>query len=414
MIRHAWLLAAVSSAALLGVPLQRATAAQGKQRPLQIDSSYGCTACHADKRRAFLLGVHADRDIRCDKCHGGDPSSFTRPRAHRAPFVGKPTKLQTIQICSQCHADPNAMRQYGLPSGQLAELRSSRHGQLLLVRRDTNAPTCTDCHDAHTILPPSDARSNVHPLNIPATCARCHSDSLLMRRYDIPWNQYDEYRASAHGVGLFEQENLAAPTCVSCHGSHSALPPGVTEVANVCGQCHVLARQALFDGAHGNAARSGKLRGCLGCHANHSTEPIPSDSLAETCLKCHEGGSQAAVLGGQIEEWLLQAETQLADAGAALDAMTRAGRNIRDLRFRYRTARTNYLEMREAQHALDLAGVEDHGRRVVSIVRDIREAASVAHEQQWEHKLLVVPVWFLALAVVVLAAFKLAEVRRRH
>jgi hypothetical protein len=37
----------------------------------------------------------------------------------------------------------------------------------------------------------------------------------------------------------------------------------------------------------------------------------------------------------------------------------------------------------------------------------------VAAEQRWEHKLLLIPVWFLALAIVVLAWFRLSEARRR-
>jgi hypothetical protein len=38
--------------------------------------------------------------------------------------------------------------------------------------------------------------------------------------------------------------------------------------------------------------------------------------------------------------------------------------------------------------------------------------AEVAAEQQWEHKLLLVPVWFLALASLALALFTLRGLQR--
>jgi len=50
---------------------------------------------------------------------------------------------------------------------------------------------------------------------------------------------------------------------------------------------------------------------------------------------------------------------------------------------------------------------------VRSISRDLRGAAEVAEERQWEHKLLLVPVWFLALASVALAWLTLRALEGR-
>ncbi|NIR46818.1 MAG: hypothetical protein GWN99_20615, partial [Gemmatimonadetes bacterium] len=47
----------------------------------QIDTTYGCVICHADKRRAFLQGTHSERGIRCHDCHGGDPRAVEQPAA---------------------------------------------------------------------------------------------------------------------------------------------------------------------------------------------------------------------------------------------------------------------------------------------------------------------------------------------
>jgi hypothetical protein len=396
--------------ALAGVRPSSARAvpvATGQGEQAQLDTTYGCLACHADKRTAFVQGAHAERGIRCDDCHGGDPAAFTLPAAHRGRFTGAPGKVATVALCGSCHSDPNRMRQYGLPSGQVAEFRTSRHGRLLLLNGNQDAPTCTDCHDAHRILRPDDARSNVYPTNIPATCARCHEDKRLMAKYRLPTSQVEQFRRSAHGVALFRDQNFAAPTCMGCHGSHSALPPTVTEIASVCSRCHMLVGQAFDRGPHARAVRAGKLAGCLGCHDNHETERVPADRIASACAKCHAPGTRAHTLGGQIQQRAVQATEDLQAADRAIGQLTLAGRQTGDARFRYQTALTAYQQIAEAQHSLDFEQLEDLTRRVRSISRDLRGMAEVAGEQQWEHKLLLVPVWFLALASLALSWFAL-------
>ncbi len=401
--------------AALGVGLLvgpfRALAAQAPS--LAIDSSYSCVVCHAEHRRAFLSGVHAERGIQCHNCHGGNPAAQELPGAHAGHFLGRPSKLQIATLCASCHADPNKMRQFGLPYDQLAGLRASRHGQLL-ERGDPDAPTCTDCHESHLIRRATDARSNSYPANIPVLCARCHADAKLMGKYGLPTDQFTQYVSSAHGVAVFQDENFAAPTCVGCHGSHSALPPGVTQIADVCGRCHTLVRQAFFDGPHGAPAKQGRLAGCVGCHSNHGTERVPQDSIAETCLKCHPAGSAPAALGVELEARIARAANDLLEAQRAIDVLIHKGRDVTDSRLRYEDARTWYRQVVLVQHDLDLATLEDLELRVASATRTIDEAAAAAGENEWEHKLLLVPVWFLALALVALAWIRIADRRRDH
>lgn len=393
-------------------PVTASAAPQRTNTVGQFDPTYGCVSCHADKRRAFSLGVHSERGIRCHDCHGGDPTSFETATAHRTPFLGLPTKAATVQLCASCHSDPNQMRQYGLPTDQVAELRTSRHGELLLDRGNSDAPTCSDCHDAHAILRPDDARSSVYPTNIPATCARCHENQQLMAKYGLPADQYQEYRHSAHGVGLFESQNFAAPTCVGCHGSHAALPPGVTEIVNVCSRCHVLVGKAFNAGPHGAAARAGDLPGCLACHSNHGTEIVPPEKIAEGCTNCHDPDGSAALLGIEIQERISRATTDLALAEHAIEELVRNGREVSNARFRYQAALTDYLQLTQVQHGLDAELLEDLSRQVGSVSRSIRETAEVSEEERWEHKLVLVPVWFLALSAIAFAGFKLRDLRR--
>lgn len=383
------------------------------QQRQAIDPEYSCVVCHTEKRRAFLLGVHSERGIRCHDCHGGDPTGFEVATAHTgADWVGPLDKIGTVENCSSCHSDPDQMRQFGLPTGQLAEFRTSRHGMLLLEEQDTNAPTCTDCHDAHTILPPEDARSNVYPTNIVRTCARCHENAALMTPYGLPTDQVRLYRESAHGMALFDREDFSAPTCVDCHGSHAALPPRVTQITDVCGHCHVLVRRTFYQGPHGEAARAGNLAGCTACHSNHGTERVSPDRIAATCTQCHEVESPAAQLGAKIQADITHATQELRHAEEAINGLRRAGRTVVGAEFRLKGAATAYAQMPQAQHSLDMNHLEDLGRQVVSISRDIMGSEEVAAEHIWEHKLILIPVWFLAISACLLAWFKLRAVAR--
>lgn len=378
-----------------------------QQQDLVPDSTYGCIACHADKRAAFVEGVHAERGIKCEDCHGGDPKAMELPAAHVGGFIGSPGKVATVALCGNCHSNPNNMRQYGLQTGQVAEFRTSRHGILLLEKHNEDAPTCTSCHDAHKILRRDDARSTVFPTNIAHTCGKCHEDKALMAKYRLPTDQVSRFNASAHGVALMKDQNFAAPTCLGCHGSHSALPPAITEIASVCSRCHVRVGSLFESGPHGLAARSGKLSGCLGCHENHGTERVPADRLAATCLKCHAVGTPGQRLGTEIQQAVTQASGDLEAAERALAALARDGEQTGDLRFRYQNARTAYLQVSEVQHSLNLDQLEELTRKVRSISRDLRGAAESASERKWEHRLWLLPVWFLALAWIALSRLTL-------
>lgn len=378
----------------------------------RADTSNNCLLCHAAQREAATAGIHTQQGIRCVDCHGGNAAVRTLPAAHQGHYIGSPNKVQTALLCGSCHSDPNRMREYGLPTGQLSQFRTSKHGQLLFGQNDANAPTCTDCHGTHIIYPPYDARSRVYPTNIPSTCAHCHADTKLMAKYHLRTDQFEQFRESAHGVALFQKHDFAAPTCISCHGAHSALPPTGTQVANVCGQCHALVKQTFAQGPHGAASRAGKLSGCLACHANHDTEVPPIEKIGETCSKCHASGSRPDQMGADIQRTAIQASRDMQSAQQAIDDMARAGRQVGYYRFRYQEAVTYYQQIAQAQHSLDTAKVDDLARKVTAVSVSLTTAANVMQEQRWEHKLVLLPVWFLGLSAMLLAWLALRAVRR--
>jgi hypothetical protein len=230
----------------------------------------------------------------------------------------------------------------------------------------------------------------------------------MMETYGLEVSQFDEYRSSAHGRAVFQDGNFAAPSCIGCHGSHAALPPDVGEITNVCGRCHVDVRHALAAGPHGPSGDAGSVAlGCTACHTNHGTEKVASDRISETCNRCHQSDDEVTQLGEQIEQGALRAERQMESAREAIEELAMSGRETSDARFRYRSALTEFNQIAQVQHSLDVGRLTDLELEVSSIAKGIEASAEVAAEHRWEHRLLLVPLWFFALSIAALAFFRL-------
>lgn len=113
--------------------------------------------------------------------------------------------------------------------------------------------------------------------------------------------------------------------------------------------------------------------------------------------------------GAEVQGLMVRASRELEAAEEALTHLVQAGRRVDTERFRYQAARTEFLQLRQVQHSLNLERLEELNLRIGSISRDIRAAAEAVDEQRWEHRLLLAPIWFLTLAAVVLAWFRLRD-----
>ena len=273
-------------------------------------NSTGCVDCHSKVDKAqkniaddWTASVHAKNGVGCADCHGGDPRSdeITVGMAQANGFLGVPTRAETVELCGSCHANADRMRPFQVSTDQYSKYFSSVHGQQLLSARDTRVAICSDCHGAHGTKAASDPSSNVYPLNVPKLCASCHSDAQKMKPYGIPTDQYDVYKASIHGQQLLVKQDLRAPTCASCHGSHDAKPPTSDTVVNVCGKCHT-ATQALYEqSAHSRIPNVGPK--CWTCHGTHDVSQ-PNESLFlhtggvpdYLCTTCHSPVDQSLSL----------------------------------------------------------------------------------------------------------------------
>jgi predicted CXXCH cytochrome family protein len=179
--------------------------------------------------------------------------------------------------------------------------------------------TCVDCHGGDSTA--ADAKQAKDPSRgyrgIPTgakvieTCARCHSDAELMRRY-APRQRVDqatEYASSVHGKRLAGGDTRVA-TCVSCHGAHGVRqvsdaksPVFPTHVAETCARCHSDAERMkpyapLPTNQHAEYQKSVHYHAltkrndlsaptCNDCHGNHGAAPPGVGSVANVCGTCH-------------------------------------------------------------------------------------------------------------------------------
>jgi predicted CXXCH cytochrome family protein len=183
---------------------------------------------------------------------------------------------------------------------------------------------CADCHGGN---PAATVKAQAHDAakgykgkptgpQVIATCARCHSDAELMRRF-APKQRVDqatEYATSTHGKRLASGDANVA-TCVSCHGAHgirlvsdAKSPVFPTNVATTCANCHADAKRMtgykLPDGSalptnqlaayqtsvHYNALTKGNdlsAPTCNDCHGNHGAVPPGVGAIANVCGSCH-------------------------------------------------------------------------------------------------------------------------------
>ena len=133
-----------------------------------------CGRCHAREARDYAVSVHGTALTRgvmqspvCTDCHG--EHLIRGPRDPGSPVAA----AEVTTTCSHCHEAIGIRETFGLPAGRLSSYRDSYHG--LAARGGSPvAANCASCHGYHGILPSADPASATNPLNLPATCGRCH------------------------------------------------------------------------------------------------------------------------------------------------------------------------------------------------------------------------------------------------
>jgi len=255
-----------------------------------------CLKCHTDptvKRESgaalaltdaekFRVSVHGGRKGKCIECHEDAEAADGKDHAR---------KLKPVD-CTTCHED--AVKAYA----------ATVHGK---ARAGGNqvAASCADCHgNLHEVLVSSNPKSHTNFENIEETCAGCHGNDKLIKRAHLPGgNVAAKYHDSIHGHLIHEgsRYNASAPTCTSCHGTHSILghkekgsKVSFANIPETCGSCHQRAHVIYDQGKHGNLQHKGDKTAptCADCHSAHSIKVAAEDAwkvaVVGQCGNCHD------------------------------------------------------------------------------------------------------------------------------
>lgn len=161
--------------------------------PLQEDilTKNHCASCHSrltaplsvsNKYFEWHISLHRDHSVGCERCHGGDPTTQDKNKAHQhvLPASHSQSKVHPANLpetCSVCHS---AVVKSFVQSAHYEKLKGSGLG-----------PSCTTCHEhmASAVVQT--------PTETAALCARCHNavNGLLPARPDIPEKAKDVMEA---------------------------------------------------------------------------------------------------------------------------------------------------------------------------------------------------------------------------
>jgi uncharacterized protein with PIN domain len=272
-----------------------------------------CIDCHQPHRVRKVFYTQGMADADCLKCHqektlqaaDGRPM-FVDEKEHQASRHGKVS-------CSQCHSGVNVS--LTRPCDAIAqkvdcgachtavaqEYAQSQHGKLL-IKGESNAPSCKECHGTHGTLGRLQSSSPTFATNVPNLCARCHREGERAAvRYQGPQHQIIEsYTESIHGKGLLKSGLTVTATCTGCHTAHGVLPrtdpASSVNRANVpatCGRCHHGIQEEFERSIH--HALLGKtnkeLPVCNDCHSAHTIKRADADGfkldIMQKCGRCH-------------------------------------------------------------------------------------------------------------------------------
>jgi Cytochrome c3 len=413
---------------LLVILLASEAAAQEARRPPPSPEP-SCISCHREldggAREPVLRAaddVHFQKGLSCHDCHGGNPTAGFDgdiERAHDAAkgWTGKPARTRIPLFCARCHADADFMKRFDPHTrvDQLAEYRTSVHGKRNAAG-DAKTAVCVDCHGVHGIRAVGDPRSSVYPTNLADTCARCHANEQLMGAYGLPTRQHADYRTSVHARALYEKGDLSAPTCNDCHGSHGAVPPGVSAVGNVCGSCH--GREAtLFRETEAKKKMDLSMCiQCMVCHGNHAVQPPTDEMLGvgpkSTCISCHVEGDKEYRASKDMADAAARLRSRLGEARTLLDRAERAGMEVSADRFALQKAQDQLVQVKVLVHSFDeerfLAAAEEG----TGVAEAGVAAGHRAFRELRQRRLGLGVSLVVILAVIVGLALKLREIER--
>jgi len=186
-----------------------------------------CTDCHGIHNIGGKTQTRSLIPQMCERCHSeiynlyeqsahgaalfteGDPFVPTCIDCHGVHNVTGPATedsfhLFSPQICANCHADEDLMRNYGISTNVFDTYVSDFHGTTVILfekiapDQKTNKPVCIDCHGVHDMRKVNDPESSVIKENLLTTCQKCHPEATS----NFPTSWLGHYKPSEEDAPL--------------------------------------------------------------------------------------------------------------------------------------------------------------------------------------------------------------------
>ena len=212
---HSGVSCQVCHANISGYPHPENIAQTAREYTLQYQNL--CKNCHdvqaeelRDSAHTKLFEAGNQNAPICADCH--DPHTDKIFAKTEDGELAPPEHARVANICARCH------------STIFEDYAQSVHGSGVIVDKNPDVPSCTDCHGVHTITGPMGDPS--FRLTSPNICAKCHTDETIMDKYGLSTQVLQTYISDFHGttVAIFEKtdpdQQINMPVCYDCHGIH--------------------------------------------------------------------------------------------------------------------------------------------------------------------------------------------------
>lgn len=235
-----------------------------------------------------------------------------------------------------------------------------------------------------------------------------------MSQYGLPADIFEKYKNSAHGTALLEKKDTGAAHCASCHGSHGAIPPGVSEIHAACGKCHINEQSNFLGSVHAGLAPDKKFLQCAACHGFHDIQPASPELFSQSCIRCHTDESPAFLVGKTIQGQVETAEQTFHTQDQNIQSARSEGIFTQDEEAMLSEMKTHLIEMTTKQHMLKEGKIAPLLETIESQAKEINNTLQAKRNSIRWRFLALIPLWIFIVIMVIAFILKYHRMDRNE